>query len=79
MLTAALILAAPTLAQRAERPALNITGYTIDAELDPSTHHLSAKAVVSLYRTGNHGAGNFGFHPALKVTKLPTRRQAAYR
>ena len=33
-------------AQRSERPALAITGYLIDAELDPSTHHLSAKTVV---------------------------------
>jgi hypothetical protein len=30
-----------------ERPALAISGYVIDAELDPATHHLAAKAVVT--------------------------------
>ena len=70
MLTAALILAAPTLAQRAERPALNITGYNIDAELDPSTHHLSAKAVVAFTAPETMELVAFGFHPALKVTSI---------
>jgi hypothetical protein len=57
-------------AQRAERPALNITGYVIDAELDPGTHHLAAKAVVSFTAPENLDVVNFGFHPALKVTKI---------
>jgi len=70
MLTAALILAAPMLAQRAERPTLNITGYTIDAELDPSTHHLAAKAVVAFTAPETMELVAFGFHPALKVTSI---------
>jgi hypothetical protein len=70
MLTAALILAAPTLAQRAERPTLNISGYNIDAELDPSTHHLSAKAVVAFTAPETMELVAFGFHPALKVTSI---------
>ncbi len=36
-------------AQR-ERPALNITGYVIDAELDTTAHHLTATATCQLYR-----------------------------
>ena len=31
-------------AQRIERPALVISGYVIDAEIDTATHHLAAKS-----------------------------------
>jgi len=64
------MMAGPLLAQRAERPALNIAGYVIDAELDPATHHLAAKVVVTLTAPENLQVVNFGFHPALKVTKI---------
>ena len=60
---------APAAAQR-ERPALNITGYVIDAELDTATHHLTATAVVTFTAPANLDVVNFGFHPALKVTKI---------
>ena len=63
-------MAVPAAAQRAERPALNITGYVIDAELDTATHHLTAKAVVSFTAPPNMDVVNFGFHPALKITKI---------
>src|ERR1035441_5835832 len=46
VVTAVLTLAVPLSAQRAERPALTITGYVIDAELDTTAHHLTAKTVV---------------------------------
>ncbi|MGD0481699.1 MAG: M1 family aminopeptidase [Terracidiphilus sp.] len=59
----------PAAAQR-ERPALNITGYVIDAELDTATHHLAATTVVSFTAPANLDVVNFGFHPALKVTKI---------
>ena len=59
----------PAAAQR-ERPALNITGYVIDAELDTAAHHLSATAVVSFTAPANLDVVTFGFHPALKVTKI---------
>ena len=65
-----LTMAVPAAAQRAERPALDITGYVIDAELDTATHHLTAKAVVSFTAPPNLEVVNFGFHPALKVTKI---------
>ena len=69
-LAAGLTTSVPAAAQRAERPALNITGYVIDAELDTAAHHLTAKAVVSFTAPPNLEVVNFGFHPALKVTKI---------
>ena len=57
-------------AQRPERPALNITGYAITAELDTTAHHLTATAVVSFTAPPNMDVVSFGFHPALKVTKI---------
>ncbi len=69
-LIAALTIAAPLHAQRAERPGMNITGYVIDAELDTTAHHLTAKTVVSFTAPANLEVVNFGFHPALKVTKI---------
>ena len=59
----------PANAQR-ERPALNITGYVINAELDPTSHHLTATTVVSFIAPPNLDVVTFGFHPALKVTKI---------
>ncbi len=63
------IAATPAIAQR-ERPALEITGYVIDAELDTTAHHLTATAVVSFTAPPNLDVVTFGFHPALKVTKI---------
>ncbi|HUV69282.1 MAG TPA: M1 family aminopeptidase [Terracidiphilus sp.] len=62
--------AVPVAAQRPGRPALDITAYVIDAELDTATHHLAAKAVVSFTAPPNLDVITFGFHPALKVTKI---------
>ena len=59
----------PASAQR-ERPARDITGYVIDAELDTTAHHLAATAVVSFTAPANLDVVTFGFHPALKVTKI---------
>jgi aminopeptidase N len=53
-----------------ERPGLAIQGYKIDAELDPTAHHLSAKAVVTFTAPENADVVTFGFHPALKLTKV---------
>ena len=63
-------LIAPRTAQGAERPALAVVGYTIDAELDPTTHHLSATTVVNFTAPETLELASFGFHPALKVTKI---------
>jgi len=70
ILAAGLLMAVHVSAQRAERPALDITGYTIDAELDTTAHHLTAKTVVGFTAPANLEVVNFGFHPALKVTKI---------
>ena len=56
--------------QRIERPTLNITGYKIDAEIDTATHHLTAKTTVTFTAPENADLVSFGFHPALKVTKI---------
>ncbi len=70
ILTTALLLAAAASAQRTERPSLNITGYVINAELDTETHHIAAKSVVTFTAPENAEMVSFGFHPALKVTKI---------
>ncbi len=70
IMAAALMAAAPLQAQLPERPTLTINGYTIDAELEPSTHHLAAKTVVTFAAPPNLEVVTFGFHPALKVTKI---------
>jgi len=62
--------ALPVAAQRPERPTLDITGYVIDAEIDTTTHHLAAKATVTFTAPENAEIVSFGFHPALKVSKI---------
>ena len=62
-------IASPALAQR-ERPTLDVTGYNIDAELDTATHHLAATVVVTFTAPANLDVVNFGFHPALKLSKI---------
>ena len=52
------------------RPSLDITSYAINAELDPETHHLSATATVTFTAPANLDVVTFGFHPALKITKI---------
>ena len=56
-LACALLLAAPLAAQRIERPALAVSGYVIDAEIDTATHHLAAKAVVTFTAPENAEVG----------------------
>jgi hypothetical protein len=81
-LSCALLLATPLAARPPERsvPALTISGYVIDAEIDPATHHLAATAVVSFTAPENAvpedgGAGkaesvSFSLNPALKVAAI---------
>ena len=70
LLALALLGAAQLRAQRIERPALDISGYVIDAEIDTTTHHLTATAQVSFTAPQTMELASFGFHPALKVTKI---------
>jgi hypothetical protein len=67
---AGLMTPATAQAQRPERPALAISGYVIDAEIDTATHRLAAKAVVTFAAPETAEVVSFGFHPALKVTKI---------
>ena len=55
---------------RSARPALNITGYVIDAELDPATHTPDRQGRGRLIPPPNQDVVSFGFHPALKVTNI---------
>lgn len=70
VLTAALISIAQLNAQRADRPGLVISGYIIDAEIDTATHHLTAKTTVVFTAPESADEVSFGFHPALKITKI---------
>src|SRR5580704_2177812 len=70
LIASALLLVGTAAAQRPERAALSITGYVIDAELSTDAHHLSAKAVVIFTPPENADMVSFGFHPALKLTKV---------
>lgn len=66
----ALAALAPAAAQRPERPTLDITGYVIDAEIDTATHHLAAKTQVTFTAPESADQVTFGFHPALRLTKI---------
>jgi Peptidase family M1 domain/Tetratricopeptide repeat len=66
---ASIVVVLPAHAQRS-RPALDITGYVIDAELNPTTHSLAAKTTVAFIPPANQDVVTFGFHPALKITKI---------
>ena len=57
-------------AQRPERAALHITGYVINADLDTQVHHIAAKTVVTFTAPESQEMVSFGFHPALKVTRI---------
>ena len=70
LLAVTLLANLPASAQRFERPQLDITGYVIDAELDTQAHHLQAKATVTFTAPENAEVVSFGFHPALKITKI---------
>ena len=69
-LLCALTTVAPLVAQRPERPTLAISAYAIDAEIDTATHHLAAKTTVTFTAPDNAELVTFGFHPALKITKI---------
>ncbi len=54
----------------AERSTINITGYVIDAQLDPAGHTLKATAKVTFTATDNISAAVFELHNALKVESV---------
>src|ERR1700684_4694641 len=54
----------------AERSNINITGYVINAQLDPAEHTLKATAKVTFTATDNISAAVFELHNALKVESV---------
>jgi aminopeptidase N len=69
LLTAFVGMAGPHLVA-AERPNINITGYVIDAQLDPADHTLKATARVTFTATDSLSAAVFELHNALKVESV---------
>ncbi len=69
LLTALLGLAGPHLFA-AERSNINITGYVIDAQLDPAEHTLKATARVTFTATDTVSSAIFELHNALKVNSV---------
>jgi aminopeptidase N len=69
LLTAMLVLTVPHLVA-AERSNINITGYVIDAQLDPAEHSLKATARVTFTATDTVSAAIFELHNALKVESV---------
>jgi tetratricopeptide (TPR) repeat protein len=63
-----LIFASPLIAQ--QRPTIHISGYTINAELTPADHKLSATAQVTFTALDNTDTAIFDLHGALKVEKV---------
>jgi tetratricopeptide (TPR) repeat protein len=65
------LLLAPLAAQQ-PGPAIGpaISGYVIDAEIDPAAHHLSAVATVIFTAPQTPEPITFSLHPALKLTKI---------
>ncbi|AXC14993.1 peptidase M1, membrane alanine aminopeptidase [Acidisarcina polymorpha] len=54
----------------AEKPTINITAYTIDAQLDPDAHSLKATARVTFTSLEPLDTVAFQLHGALKVNKV---------
>jgi aminopeptidase N len=54
----------------AERPTINVTGYVINAQLDPADHTLKATAQVTFTATDTTSAAVFELHNALKVDSV---------
>jgi aminopeptidase N len=56
--------------QLSTKPLINITGYVIDASLDPSTHQLHATARVTFTALDALPVVSFELHSALKVIRV---------
>jgi aminopeptidase N len=69
VLASVLGLAGPNLFA-AERPSINVTGYVIDAQLDPAQHTLKATARVTFTATDNVTSAVFELHNSLKVENV---------
>ena len=55
-----------------QKPTIDITGYTINAQLSPADHKLSATAQVTFTALNNTDTAIFELHGALRVEKVAT-------
>jgi aminopeptidase N len=67
-----LFAATATLSAQQQKPTISITGYTINAQLSPADHKLSATAQVTFTALDNTDTAIFELHGALKVEKVTT-------
>jgi aminopeptidase N len=68
LLILAVLFALPGFA--AEKARLEVTNYTIDVDLIPQTHRLTAKAKVEFTATDDINTAVFELHNAMRVTKV---------
>ncbi len=61
---------AQTFGRSIPRVAFAVQAYKINLELDPETHHLQATVVVTFTAPAGADQVTFGFHPALKITRI---------
>ncbi|HEY5054586.1 MAG TPA: M1 family aminopeptidase, partial [Acidobacteriaceae bacterium] len=66
---------APAMAQR-NRPQINITGYVINADIDPATTRLGATADVTFTALDDLTAATFELNNGLNITKLTDAKGA---
>ena len=70
----AVVASAPPFARAAEKAPINITGYSIDANLSPADHTLTAVTSVTFTAQQPVAQAEFLLHGALKVDKVTDGR-----
>ncbi len=70
LLGLALLALPPARLYAASKPNINVTGYVINAELDPAAHTIKATAAVTFTATDTVDSAVFELHNALKVDKI---------
>src|ERR1700751_4864578 len=66
------ILLLPATLSAQPKPTISVTGYTINAQLSPAEHKLSATAQVTFTALDNTDTAIFELHGALRVEKVTT-------
>ncbi len=67
---AVLLFASASTLPAQQKPTINITGYTINAQLNPADHKLSATTQVTFTARDNTDTAIFELHGALRVEKV---------
>jgi aminopeptidase N len=71
-LTVVLLFSAAATLSAQQKQTISVTGYTINAQLSPADHKLSATAQVTFTALDNTDTAIFELHGALKVEKVTT-------